>query len=304
MKFNKNILVVIISFVIITPALGQQTGNDAALTTESYFGFKAPGTTPEVFALGIISTGDHEFSCTMTPDGKTFYFTRRIPELNDNRIMVTELKEDGWTEPSIIPYTEDYGVMEPYITNDGKKFFFQSWKQFEGNEQPSMDIWMMELIDNKWDNLAHCNPPFNPGKAMFISMANNQTIYTTDISKGFNPTRIVYSKFVDGKYQEYQSVGDNINSTGREIYPCVSPNEEFLLFVRGTPEESKIFVSFRQSDGEWGDPIHVDLGFKKASMPRLSPDGKYLFFTSTPSRLKGDIYWVGTKIFEELRPKE
>ena len=160
---------------------------------------------------------------------------------------------------------------------------------------------MMEMINNKWDNLTHCDPPFNPGKAMFISMANNQTIYTTDISKGFNPTRIVYSEIIDGKYQEYRSVGEQINLTGKEIYPCIAPNEEFLLFVRGTPEESKIFVSFRQSDGKWSSPIHVDLGLKKASMPCLSPDGKYLFFTSTPSRLKGDIYWVDAKIITKLK---
>ena len=34
--------------------------------------------------------------------------------------------------------------------------------------------------------------------------------------------------------------------------------------------------------------------------PMLSPDGKYLFFTRNINR-NGDIYWVDSKIIEELK---
>jgi Tol biopolymer transport system component len=34
--------------------------------------------------------------------------------------------------------------------------------------------------------------------------------------------------------------------------------------------------------------------------PMLSPDGRYLFFTSTRSG-NGDIYWVDAKIIDALR---
>ena len=36
--------------------------------------------------------------------------------------------------------------------------------------------------------------------------------------------------------------------------------------------------------------------------PMLSPDGKYLFFTSTRSG-DGDIYWMDAAIIEEHKPK-
>jgi hypothetical protein len=54
-----------------------------------YLGQKPPGMAPEVFAPGIVSTAAHEFSCSFTPDGKEFYFTRRDPKLNQPFIMVT-----------------------------------------------------------------------------------------------------------------------------------------------------------------------------------------------------------------------
>ena len=44
-----------------------------------YLGQKPPGTDPEVFAPGIVSTDDHiEMGCAWTPDGKEFYFDRSV----------------------------------------------------------------------------------------------------------------------------------------------------------------------------------------------------------------------------------
>jgi len=37
--------------------------------------------------------------------------------------------------------------------------------------------------------------------------------------------------------------------------------------------------------------------------PMLSPDGKYLFFTSKKTG-NGDIYWVDARIIEHLKPKD
>jgi Tol biopolymer transport system component len=95
-----------------------------------------------------------------------------------------------------------------------------------------------------------------------------------------------------------------INATGREIYPCIAPDESFLLFMRANEDRTAaIYVSFRRPDKTWSDPQKLELGLKNASMPSLSPDGKYLFFTSVPERLQGDIYWVNAGVIEALRPK-
>ena len=40
-----------------------------------------------------------------------------------------------------------------------------------------------------------------------------------------------------------------------------------------------------------------------AGSPTLSPDAKYLFFKKTKEPHRG-IYWISTKIFEELKPVE
>lgn len=299
----RNISLILLLFVPFVLASEQEKTSVGLTLTGPYVGQKTPSLVPEKFASGFISTEYHEFSCSMTPDGKAFYFTRRVPEFNRNRIMVTFWKKEGWTEPCIAPQAGDYESIEPFVTYDGKKLFFQSWRPCENDARLSFDIWLMEKKDKNWSEPEHVGYPFNPARAMYISMGHDQTIYTTDISKGYTNTSIVFSSYRDGKYQDFQSIGTLINISGSEKYPCLSPTEEFLLFIRGTATGSDLYVTFWQAHGIWGKPIKIDLGLPKISMPSISPDGKFLFFTSSKDRLKGDIYWVDAKIIELAKSK-
>lgn len=64
--------------------------------------------------------------------------------------------------------------------------------------------------------------------------------------------------------------------------------------------KADLWVSFRDPDGTWGEGIN--LGNKintpgNESIPHLSPDGEYLFYTSNR-----DIFWVNTEFIDGLRP--
>jgi hypothetical protein len=88
-----------------------------------------------------------------------------------------------------------------------------------------------------------------------------------------------------------------------------------------------MFVGFKRDDGSWGDPINLGPAVNSSYMdkcPSLSPDGKFLFFVSSrpngnknPQKVwphpffknlkeifSADVYWVSSKIIDELRPKE
>ena len=51
--------------------------DSASTDNRQYFGMEAPGVTPAVFAPGIISTDEFEFSGTFSKNGKEYFFTRR-----------------------------------------------------------------------------------------------------------------------------------------------------------------------------------------------------------------------------------
>ena len=69
-----------------------------------------------------------------------------------------------------------------------------------------------------------------------------------------------------------------------------------------------LYISFRKKDDSWTVPENMGKAVNTSSSelrPYVTPDGKYLFFTSDRPNSKGigNIYWVDAKIIEELRPK-
>ncbi|NOR21603.1 MAG: hypothetical protein GQ476_02750, partial [Candidatus Aminicenantes bacterium] len=102
-----------------------------------YLGQNSPSLTPEVFALGIVSTTLPEFSCCVSPDAKEIYFTRWIPKFRSSRIMFTHLTDTGWTKPDILPQIIDIQTLEPTMSPDGSKLFFGVWEYAENQEEPN-----------------------------------------------------------------------------------------------------------------------------------------------------------------------
>ena len=104
-------------------------------------------------------------------------------------------------------------------------------------------------------------------------------------------------------------------------------NQELVPGRYGTVHEGQTWVIDLEDDGSWTDAINMGPEINSTGMdycPSLSPDGKYLFFSSYrpimirdkgerydsdellnmyrgPGNGLGDIYWVDAKVIEELR---
>ncbi len=265
-----------------------------------YFGQTPPGLTPQVFAPGFISSPAHEFSCSFTPDGKEFYFTRQNPNQKRNLIMVSKLIGEVWTEPAAASFTQNYMSFEPMVTPDGHRLYFTSDKPIPGQQGIPMNIWYVERQGEGWSDPRDAGSPLNPMKTMYVSRTLGGTIYTTDISRGPGGEGIAVVKMSGGKHPELERLGPPVNVGAQDMYPYIAPDESYLIFASRRPAQNLnggLFITYRQPDGSWKDPQPIDLGMQ-AGLPFVSPDGKYLFFTAG-ERGKSDIYWVDAKILKE-----
>jgi len=270
--------------------------------TGLYLGQKPPGLKAEVFAPGIVSTGGHEFSCSFTPNGKEFYFTRRDTASNSPLIMVTRVADGRWTSPEVAPFVENTMSFEPRVTPDGKRLYFTLGKPVPDQKGMPMNIWYVERRGAGWGALENPGAPFNPAAAMYMSVTRSGTVYTTDISGGPGTECIAVARLVGGKYQKLERLGPPINTGARDMYPYVAPDESYLMFNSQRPSEtskSGLFISFRKKDGAWGEPLAVDVGMD-AGLPLVSPDGRFLFFTGG-ERGNGDIYWIDAKVLKRSK---
>jgi len=110
-----------------------------------------------------------------------------------------------------------------------------------------------------------------------------------------------------GQPLHVEILGNPLNSTGVCEKPNISPDGSFLIYESiGANDKGveDLYVSFAKGNGNWTAPVNcgnINSGDIDGS-PRISPDGRYLFF----SRLNVnagicDIYWVSTNFIAKLR---
>lgn len=103
----------------------------------------------------------------------------------------------------------------------------------------------------------------------------------------------------DRIFENYKRIKINPHY-GLQTHPCIALDGSYIIFDTEA-ESSKMFVSFKDQNGNWRKAIDLTKhGFEPDMRGAyISPDGKYLFFS-----YKGDIWWVDIKIIEQLKTKK
>ncbi len=307
--------------------------------TGPYLGQTAPGTTPELFAPGIVSTGLYTRDVAMTPDGSEFYFG--VMAGGFAVILETKLVDGRWTKPEVAPFSGDSRFMdlEPHISPDGRHFYFLSTRPPDGGEpEPDetgawvhQDIWVMDRTETGWGAPYNLGAPINTEASEFFpSVTLDGTIYFTRNDEDPAGSFIYRARLVDGQYAEPEKLPPEVNSVPQQFNAFIAPDESYLILSAGGREDSyggaDYYVIFRNPDDTWVGPINLGPTINQAVgaewSPYVSPDGKYFFFMSTrkgsvPPRLTRDyllglsqapengtpgIYWVDAGFIEALRP--
>ncbi len=124
-------------------------GDDFPELRGPYLGQKPPGTTPELFAPGIVSTGYSERIAAFTPDGRELYFM--LYGAPHGVILVMEIDDGRWTRPRVAPFSGRYNG-EFTLSPDGNTVVFSSNRPLHGGGEP-MDTyysWVVERQGSVW----------------------------------------------------------------------------------------------------------------------------------------------------------
>ncbi|MBN2346588.1 MAG: ankyrin repeat domain-containing protein [Candidatus Aminicenantes bacterium] len=269
-----------------------------------YLGQKEPGTRPEIFARGIISSVDHEHSApAFSPDNREVFWT----SISDGmKIFRMRLEKGRWTAPERAPFT-GFDDCYPWFSADGKRLYYVSYRPLhEGEKNAGMGInlWLVERTKRGWSAPRPVGPPFNTGNVFGFSMSDNGTIYYSDASRGFD---IFRSRLVNGRFAKPEALGDAVNSEGMEDEPFIAPDESYLIFKSLRPGGfggADLYISWRRKDGSWTEAMNLgpQVNTEHAErFPSVSRDGKYFFFGSDRNGNRGDIYWMKADFLRELK---
>jgi hypothetical protein len=122
---------VVLALFVILDAGQEKAVSPASIPNEPYFGQKAPGETPQLFAPGIVSTGANELSVTISPDLNEFYVSRCSPDWTTSIVCFTR-SASGWSGPQLAPFTRGLGDVYPFYSAKERAVFFNSQRPLPG----------------------------------------------------------------------------------------------------------------------------------------------------------------------------
>ena len=294
-----------------TFAVGAQ-GSDFPKLFGPYLGQKPPGMTLEVFAPGFVSTKFGELNSVFSPDGKEFYFSRRGIPGRPSVLVVTREEGDGWTEPRPLPFSGTYDDIDLFLCADNQRLVFCSSRPRAGGKEDRMnhDFWVSRRNGSGWSEPEPFAPEaVSPAEDYYPVVTLSGTLYFNSQREGRDTNDIYASKFSNGKYLPPEKLPAPINTSFREFDALVSPDEQTIIFSSERPGGiggADIYVSFRDGRGDWSEPANLgpEVNSKRSEYgATISPDGRYLFFTSSKAGNE-DIYWVSAKVIDNLRPRK
>ncbi len=281
-----------------------------------YLGQKKPGELGVIFAPGIISKAESHDSMRGFFDNDTLFVFYQWP-------IGFKAKWTQWphflmkkvSEKWAAPYQSKL-VGKPWFFNlesvpKGERMIFAWRKNLDGSGSAAeLYLWSSTKTSDGWTKPARFEAPINQGFDTWPSLSTDKTLYFHSWRAGCVGRDDIYMSIpVNGEYKSVKNLGKIINTKHTEHDPYVAPDGSYLLYSSFKPGgygEDDIYITYRKVDGTWTTPINLgDKINSKYSDNRvyLSPDGKYLFYTSLRTG-NLDIYWVDAKIIEELRPDE
>ncbi|MFC1564735.1 TolB family protein [candidate division KSB1 bacterium] len=314
MKKMISSLVLIYSLLTSFNAISQ--GRQLTDLSGPYLGQKPPGMKAELFDPGIFPENEGQGCSGFLNDGTVFVFTsmRRGTDWRFRPTYVTELKDGRWTKPEIAPFSE-YLPYNFTVGPGGQILYFTTLKSPDKTTSMLLEqgnIWAVSLHKNGWTEPYMLGASINTEKYYenYPAVALNGTIYyMSRRDGGIGRTDVYRSKNLDGRYGPAENLGPVINTELSDQDPFIAPDESYLIICQVKNEglgQYDLYVSFSKEDGSWTELINMGPDVNSSEYefrPYVTPDGKYLFFTSNRDG-SGNIYWVDAKIIERLKPDD
>jgi hypothetical protein len=261
------------------------------------------GSPPRLYAA--VDSADPEFGFAFDAATHTAYFDRASADRARMWIYQATWADGGWALPEVAPWSGRHRDVGPALSPDGKRLYFSSDRPSGGDEpRADFDLWYLERGPAGWSQPRHLAGDAHDDRSSGMrSIAADRTLYF-DAAKGDGGAIVEASPTADG-YGPTTPVALALPPGTTASNPLIAPDRGYLIHViePGPSGGADLAVSYRNPDGTWQPPQPLlEVNSAAADFaPALSPDGRYLFFTSerpgvvpapATGRPPGDVYQV------------
>lgn len=280
---------------------------------------RIPADTNRVYKLSErINTQFAEFFPSLSADGQTLNFTRRINGVNEDFFQAHQDSCGGWFTAKNLGYPPNTAAQESAHTisaDDHYLFFMRSDNRSEnGWGRGGCDLYLAYRIaaDSPWSVPesfgATINTPAFEGMPS-LSADISDLYFVSDRPGGYGGLDIWVSRFTEGLWQHPVNLGPQINTSGNETAPFISSDNKTLYFASdGHPGfgGSDIYTSKKQTDTSWTQPVNLGIPINSSADENsifICPNGHNAYFASDRDNTDGNLDIYETTLPQSLMPE-
>lgn len=273
-----------------------------------------------------VNSAQDEYFPSITTDGSVFLFTRRLNANNpygfQEDFYITTKESGKWTtaKPVGSPINTSDNEGAPSITADGQLMIFAACEEYGvygGGRQGygRCDIFYSQRYGDKWTKPENMGPMINSraweSQPSFSS--DGKTLYfirNTRLGDGGSGQDIFMAQLMeDGSWGPAVRLSEKINTPGREESVLIHPDNQTLYFSSDGHVGMgglDIFMSKRQPDGEWGEPVNLGYPINtwgEENSVLVGPDGKLAYFASDREGGQGGLDLYQFELPQDVRPE-
>ena len=261
--------------------------------TGPYLGQKPPGKNAERFAPDVITYEVHE-SPSISQD-----LTEMVIDSMEEGSKYYKMIDGVWTLQKAPPFDMPPGTCNGiFLSPSGKRVYFLMWQNNDEN------FYSSEKKDGKWTKPRSLGDEVNsfPTHWQFTTAKNENLYFSSD-------GRILVSVFDGSSHRKPEPLKLLNDEILQGVTPFIAPDETYLIFSSGYDKrDSDLYISYRLEDKRWTEPKNlgpsINIEGSLDLCPKISPDGKYLFFVSRRPGPDFQIFWAAAGFIEDLKPAE
>lgn len=227
------------------------------------------------------------------------YFTIQSPAQEISRIACMKKRNNGWSAPELLSFSDVYSDMEPFLSPDQNVLYFASNRPLQDTATGTKDydIWYVQRAHKNapWSAPVNMGPVVNSANDEFYpSLSSNKNLYfTMDASSGKGKDDIYSCTYQNGQYSAPQLLPDAINTEGMEFNAFISRDENFLIYTRyngaGGYGSGDLYLARKNADHTWSKSEHLGAPVNTKYMeycPYYDEKNETLYFTSRRNSIK------------------
>ncbi|MBN1181488.1 MAG: PD40 domain-containing protein [Bacteroidales bacterium] len=230
---------------------------------------------------------------SISKDGNEAFFTIQSPFQEISQIAYITKEKNEWTKPELLPFSDSFMYLEPFLSIDGKRLFFVSDRPLDDSIhlKKDFDIWYVERNSQgeKWSEPKNLGKPINSHLNEFYPSVseNNNLYFTMESPNGLGKDDIYFCRWDNGKYTSAILLDENINSAGYEFNAFISGKEDYIIFTKYNEKDGygsgDLYISKKDANGKWTKAKNIGVPINTKYMeycPFYDEKNQILYFTS------------------------